>query len=135
MGTPIPIPPVIGADYSLCDTILWPPGSTPQFITVFFEGIIACPSAPVDPPAGNYMLSQDPAMPGMWRYLDVDIEILYFLEPWESDLRCWKTGEPGQLYFMHNTAVSCRTEFTNQFANCWAGPNLGIFGTGKILLP
>lgn len=135
MGTPIPIPPVIGDDCSLCDSILWPPGATPQFITVFFADIIACPSAPADPPAGNYMLSQDSSTSGMWRYLDVDYEILYFIEPWESDLRCYVTGEPDQLYFMHNTGQNCRTNFTNQFANCWALPNHGIFGTGRILLP
>ena len=43
MGTPIPVPPVIGDDCSLCDSILWPHGAPPQFITVWFAGIINCP--------------------------------------------------------------------------------------------
>jgi len=135
MGTPIPIPPVIGDDFSFCDTILWLPGKTPKFVTVFFAGIFKCSYAPVDPPAGNYMLSQDSAMPGMWRYLDFDYEMLYFLEPWESDLRVWHPPDPTHFYFMHNTGNSCRTNFTNQNAPCSGGMSYGYGGTGVVLLP
>jgi len=106
-----------------------------MFVTVFFSGILKCPYAPADPPAGNYMLSQDSAMPGMWRYLDCDFEMLYYLEAWESDLRVWDPSAPAKFYFMHNTAVSCRTFFTNQYINCWSGMNYGCQGTGVILLP
>ena len=81
------------------------------------------------------MLSQDSAMPYMWRYLDSDFEMLYFLEPFESDLRAWTRGDPTHFYFMHNTANSCRTSFINQTAPCAGGMSAGVNGTGVILLP
>lgn len=135
MGAPIPVPPVIGSACSCCDNILWGPGATPRFITVEFADILPCPSAPAPAPNGSWIFTQDPSSPCTWRYADADYEMLYFLEPWESDLRCWKTSESDTFYFRNDTGHNCRTGFTNEYINCWAGWNVGMLGTGKVLLP
>lgn len=66
-----------GGPCNVCKDVIFE-GVTPMFVEAWVFGIVKCPGIPIEPPNGNFLLTQT-VLPCVWEYVDVPLVIRWRL--------------------------------------------------------
>lgn len=111
-----------GDDCAICLDVLFD-GVTPKYVEADVFGVVKCPMAFGDPPAGTFLLTQ--TAPCSWMYLfDGKYSLSWDLRPHDST---FIITFPGFFWFLSIVLEPCFDAFVNQNV-CGVGPTFGENG-------
>lgn len=108
----------------------WPPGRTPKYLYAAFTDIVKChpPAGALAPPNRSFVLTQVPAQPCQWIYVDADWYVAYFVFAGQSFL--YAQSVVYVVFAFHSVAnLPCQFVFANQNI-CSALPGPPVWGGG-----
>lgn len=139
MGHPVPPePPIEYGEGCAC----FDAGKTPKYVIAIFDGVVLCPTR--EWPDGKnlntwWILTQIPANPCLWEYLDVPWQIIWYASRdahTKSRLMAYGRISPTarRYYFnSNNVADACKVNFDNALVEGICGEVFrGYDGTGRI---
>ena len=139
MGTPVPPPPgEFGDDCLACSPPIgsrWAVGETPEFVYVYFSGLVMCPGATNSPPNGQtFKLTQDPGVACLWRSLGTSWNVTFSSRDFAPDESSVLLNDSAGRFHFRGVSVICPAEYTvfdNLSVVCLFGTE-SIFGTATV---